>query len=62
MAYGQSWQSRSRKSRLPDKRLIALHVYFEHISCAVKLLAYTLDISLDLASAVQQISLFPWGR
>jgi hypothetical protein len=34
-------------------------VYFEHNSCAVKLHAYTLDKSCDLASAVQHYLPFP---
>src|SRR5262249_1627365 len=46
--------------RLSDRRfLAAVTVYFEHISCAVKFHAYTLDNSLDLASAVQQKRPFP---
>jgi hypothetical protein len=34
-------------------------VHFEHKSCAVKLHAYTLDSSRNLASALQQNKLFP---
>jgi hypothetical protein len=34
-------------------------MYFEHKSCAVKLHAYTLDSSGNLASALQQNMLFP---
>jgi hypothetical protein len=33
--------------------------HFEHKSCAVKLHAYTLDSSCNLASALQQNKLFP---
>jgi hypothetical protein len=33
--------------------------HFEHKSCAVKLHAYTLDSSVNLASALQQNMLFP---
>jgi hypothetical protein len=48
--------------RLSDRRHIAAAVvYFEHISCAVKFHAYTLDNSSDLASAVQQKLPFPTG-
>ena len=46
--------------RLSDRRHIAAAaVYCEHISCAVKFHAYTLDNSSNLASAVQQNLLFP---
>jgi hypothetical protein len=34
-------------------------MHFEHKSCAVKLHAYTLDNSCNLASALQQNKLFP---
>jgi hypothetical protein len=34
-------------------------MHFEHNSCAVKLHAYSLDSSCNLASAVQQNSAFP---
>jgi hypothetical protein len=48
------------KSGLSGKRINAANAaHFEHISCAVKLRAYTLDNSSSLASAVQQILLFP---
>jgi hypothetical protein len=50
----------SRASRFSNKRLIALAgSHFEHKSCAVKLHAYTLDSSVNLASALQQNMLFP---
>jgi hypothetical protein len=52
-----SW---SRASRCSRRRLIATAgIHFEHKSCAVKLLAYTLDSSVDLASALQQNTAFP---
>jgi hypothetical protein len=51
--------SRSRASRFSGKRLIAVAgIHFEHKSCAVKRHAYTLDSSVDLASALQQNMLF----
>src|SRR5258708_8424883 len=47
--------SRSRTSHFSDRRLIATAgIHFEHKSCAVKLHAYTLDSSGNLASALQQ--------
>jgi hypothetical protein len=50
----------SRTSRFSDSRLIAsAGRHFEHNSCAVKLHAYTLDSSSNLASALQQNMLFP---
>ena len=42
-----------------DMRIIAHADIFEHKSCAVKRHAYTLAISDDLASAVQQNKRFP---
>jgi hypothetical protein len=52
--------SRSRTSHFSDSRCIATaDIYFEHKSCAVKLHAYTLDSSENLASALQQNMLFP---
>src|SRR5258708_10470707 len=47
--------SRSRTSHFSDRRLIATaEIHFEHKSCTVKLHAYTLDSSGNLASALQQ--------
>src|SRR6202051_2240422 len=52
--------SRSRFSHFYDRRLIApAEAHFEHKSCAVKLHAYTLDSSCNLASALQQNMPFP---
>src|ERR1700675_1214200 len=52
--------SPSRISRFSGRRVIAAAgTYFEHKSCAVKLHAYTLDSSCDLASALQQNMPFP---
>src|SRR6266478_1051404 len=52
--------SRSRISRFSGRRLIAAAgTHFEHKSCAVKLHAYTLDSSCNLASALQQNMPFP---
>jgi hypothetical protein len=46
---------RSQASRISGGRLIAAAAsHFEHKSCAVKLHAYTLDSSINLASALQQ--------
>src|SRR5260370_61272 len=51
---------RSRTSRFSGRRLIAAAgSHFEHKSCAVKLHAYTLDSSCNLASALQQNMPFP---
>src|SRR3979490_3398604 len=51
---------RSRTSRFSGRRFIATAGrHFEHKSCAVKLHAYTLDSSCDLASALQQNMPFP---
>jgi hypothetical protein len=51
---------RSQTSRFYDSRAIATAgVHFEHKSCAVKLHAYTLDSSGNLASALQQNMPFP---
>jgi hypothetical protein len=47
-------------SRFPGRRLIAhADIHFAHNSWAVKLHAYTLDSSWNLASALQQKLLFP---
>jgi hypothetical protein len=52
--------SQSQTSRFSGKRLIAhANIHFAHNSCAVKLHAYSLDSSGDLASALQQNLLFP---
>jgi hypothetical protein len=52
--------SRSQASRFSGKRLIAhAHIHFAHNSCAVKVHAYSLDNSCNLASALQQKLLFP---
>jgi hypothetical protein len=51
---------RSRFSHFYDRRIIATAgTHSEHKSCAVKLHAYTLDSSINLASALQQNVLFP---
>jgi hypothetical protein len=51
---------RSRTSRFSGSRLIATAgIHFAHKSCAVKLHAYTLDSSGNLASALQQNTAFP---
>jgi hypothetical protein len=50
----------SRTSRFSGKRLIAhANIHFAHNSWAVKFHAYSLDSSLNLASALQQKLLFP---
>jgi hypothetical protein len=60
MAWGVLFPGRSRASRISGRRLIAAAGnHFEHKSCAVKLHAYTLDSSINLASALQQNMLFP---
>src|ERR1700675_185826 len=52
--------SRSRASRFSGRRLIAtVRIHLAHKSCAVKLHAYSLDSSVNCASALQQNMLFP---
>jgi hypothetical protein len=60
MGWGGNFAGRSRASRISGRRLIAAAwSHFEHKSCAVKLHAYTLDKSVNLASALQQNMVFP---
>src|ERR1700754_2541573 len=51
----------TKLSSLWRRLIAAADVHIEHNSCAVKLLAYTLDNSRHLASAVQQNVLFVTG-